>query len=178
MGIGRCRLHWRCVRYRVSSVADEGVILEQVAVRIGPVISRIVAVAAAALLFMGCVSTGDCPQSGSCVGPKPETLFYVESVAVEPWSATAPGGSAGDKLTQARSDLAGRGLMVVDIEHVVISGSSNCNDPGCPNGYALRITIRPSDDGLAVARCFVSRVDAASPPAAQRTDCAPLYKKS
>jgi hypothetical protein len=154
------------------------VTLKDVAVRTGTVICRSVAVATAALLIVSCVNTGDCQQTGSCAGPKPETLFYIESVAVEPWSATAPGASAADKLTQAKSDLAGRGLMVVAIEHVAIVGSLTCNDPGCPNGYALQITIRPSDDGLALARCFVRRADAASPPAAQRTDCAPLYKKS
>jgi hypothetical protein len=102
-------------------------------------------------------------------------MFYVES-GVEPWAASSSQSPDPARLAAAKRDLEERGLHVLTIEEVTIVVPSPCPANPCANGRALRVMIPATDEGLASARCFVDHVDTSTPPAARRTDCAPLHR--
>lgn len=111
-------------------------------------------------------------------------LYYVESQRVEPWGPEVSGRYRSDWETSARDDLVRAGLTPSTLEQLDLRASTLhpaiCDR--CPSLFVLKMEIPRSQEGVAIARCFVRRVpdfrsgtsDALT--AVRRTDCLPLYR--
>lgn len=111
-------------------------------------------------------------------------LYYVQSQRVEPWAPEVNGRFRPDWEASARDDLRRAGLTPNGLEQVDLRAPdlhpAMCDR--CPSLFVLKMKVPRSQEGLAAARCFMSRVpdfrsgtsDALT--AARRTDCAPLYR--
>jgi len=111
-------------------------------------------------------------------------LYYVESQRVEPWGPEVSGILRPDWETAAREDLNRAGLTPTTLEHLDLRASdlhpAIC--ARCPSLFVLKMEVPRSQEGVAVARCFIRGVpdfraatsDALT--AARRTDCSPLYR--
>lgn len=113
-----------------------------------------------------CVRSEECPPNTACVEPR-KTMYYRETPGVEPWAADASGAGPSDWMRRALEDISGRGLELGVIGRVPV--------PNSPGSYAVQVSVRPKDEAAASARCFVETLSDPRPPAAERSDCAPLH---
>jgi hypothetical protein len=111
-------------------------------------------------------------------------LHYVESQRVEPWGPELSGRQRPDWENAARDDLNRAGLTPRKLEQLDLraAGLNPAVCDACPSLFVLRVEIPRSQEGTAIARCFVrNQPDLGTPTsesltAARRTDCNPLYR--
>ena len=111
-------------------------------------------------------------------------LYYVESQRVEPWGPEVSGILRPDWEIAAREDLSRAGLTPNTLAQLDLRASdlhpAICAQ--CPSLFVLKMEVPRSQEGVAVARCFIRRVPdfrsatSESLTAARRTDCSPLYR--
>lgn len=134
---------------------------------------------ALALVACGRVSPPIESTSGDLV-----TLYYVQSQRVEPWAAELNGTLRPNWETAAQEDLTRAGLTPSNLAQVDMRAldlaPAVCDR--CPSLFVLKVDIPRAQEGVAISRCFVRRVDFRSTnateslTAARRTDCSPLYR--
>ena len=133
---------------------------------------------AIALVACGSVTAPIDTTSGDLV-----TLYYIQSQRLEPWGAELSGSLRPNWEAVAKEDLTRAGLTPSNLAQVDMRAAdlvpAVCDR--CPSLFVLRVDVPRAQEGAAIARCFVRRVDFSSTTAiegltaARRTDCEPLY---
>src|SRR5688572_29027121 len=112
------------------------------------------------------------------------TLYYIQSQRLEPWGAELGGALRPDWEMAAKHDLTRAGLTPSNLAQMDMRAAdlvpAVCDR--CPSLFVLKVDIPRAQEGVAISRCFVRRVDFRSTTttesltAARRTDCSPLYR--
>lgn len=136
------------------------------------------------LVALGLVGCGGVSPSIESTSGDLVTLYYIQSQRVEPWGAEVSGTLRPNWETAAQEDLTRAGLTPSNLAQMDMRAAdlvpAACDR--CPSLFVLKVDIPRTQEGVAISRCFVRRVDFRSATAiesltaARRADCSPLYR--